>query len=139
MKRNKYLKIFDQNRGRLCNCKLFDSYGFKLKLLKSFFDDCEEDTIVWIYHPGYGHYLDMIPKKCRIIYDCVDDYKTFPEFSSDDMQEWIDKLTFNEALCEIEEYFDEYFTDTIDEVLENPIYFCLNKKMQNTKNKPVFM
>ena len=40
-------------------------------------------------------------------------------YVTDDMQKWIDKLTFNEALCEIEEYFDEYFTDTIDEVLEN--------------------
>ena len=38
---------------------------------------------------------------------------------TDDMQEWIDKLTFNDALVEIEEYFDEYFTDTIDEVIEN--------------------
>ena len=40
-------------------------------------------------------------------------------YVTDDMQKWIDKLTFNEALCEIEEYFDEYFTDTIDEVIEN--------------------
>ena len=40
-------------------------------------------------------------------------------YVTDDMQKWIDTLTFNEALCEIEEYFDEYFTDTIDEVLEN--------------------
>ena len=40
-------------------------------------------------------------------------------YVTDDKQEWIDKLTFNDALVEIEEYFDEYFTDTIDEVLEN--------------------
>ena len=40
-------------------------------------------------------------------------------YVTDDMQEWIDTLTFNDALVEIEEYFDEYFTDTIDEVLEN--------------------
>ena len=40
-------------------------------------------------------------------------------YVTDDMQKWIDTLTFNEALFEIEEYFDEYFTDTIDEVLEN--------------------
>ena len=45
--------------------------------------------------------------------------KDLVRYVSDDMQQWIDKLTFNEALCEIEEYFDEYFTDTIDEVLEN--------------------
>ena len=40
-------------------------------------------------------------------------------YVTDDMQQWIDKLTFNDALVEIEEYFDEYFTDTIQEVIEN--------------------
>ena len=45
--------------------------------------------------------------------------KDLVRYVTDDMQEWIDTLTFNEALCEIEEYFDEYFTDTIDEVIEN--------------------
>jgi hypothetical protein len=40
-------------------------------------------------------------------------------YVTDDMQRWIDDLTFNDAMVEIEEYFDEYFTDTIDEVLEN--------------------
>ena len=45
--------------------------------------------------------------------------KDLVRYVIDDMQKWIDTLTFNEALCEIEEYFDEYFTDTIDEVIEN--------------------
>ena len=45
--------------------------------------------------------------------------KDLVSYVTNDMQEWIDKLTFNEALCEIEEYFDEYFTDTIQEVIEN--------------------
>ena len=40
-------------------------------------------------------------------------------YVTDDMQKWIDDLSFNEALFEIEEYFDEYFTDTIQEVIEN--------------------
>ena len=40
-------------------------------------------------------------------------------YVTDDMQRWIDDQTFNDAMVEIEEYFDEYFTDTIDEVLEN--------------------
>ena len=40
-------------------------------------------------------------------------------YVTDDMQKWIDDLTFNDAMVEIEEYFDEYFTDTIDEVIEN--------------------
>ena len=40
-------------------------------------------------------------------------------YVTDDMQRWIDALTFNDAMVEIEEYFDEYFTDTIQEVIEN--------------------
>ena len=40
-------------------------------------------------------------------------------YVTDDMQKWIDDQTFNDAMVEIEEYFDEYFTDTIEEVLEN--------------------
>jgi len=39
-------------------------------------------------------------------------------YVTDDMQRWIDDLTFNDAMVEIEEYFDEYFTDTIQEVIE---------------------
>ena len=32
-------------------------------------------------------------------------------------QEWSDSLTYNEAMDELESYFDEMFTDTIEEVL----------------------
>ena len=39
-------------------------------------------------------------------------------YVTEDMQKWIDNLTFNDALVEIEGYFDEYFTETIEEVLE---------------------
>ena len=40
-------------------------------------------------------------------------------YVTDDMQKWIDDQKFNDAMFEIEEYFDEYFTDTIQEVIEN--------------------
>ena len=40
-------------------------------------------------------------------------------YVTDDMQRWIDDQTFNDAMVEIEEYFDEYFTATIQEVIEN--------------------
>ena len=40
-------------------------------------------------------------------------------YVTDDMQKWLDDQTFNDALFEIEEYFDEHFTDTIQEVIEN--------------------
>ena len=39
-------------------------------------------------------------------------------YVTDDMQRWIEDITFNDAMVEIEEYFDEYFTDTIQEVIE---------------------
>ena len=39
-------------------------------------------------------------------------------YVTDDMKKWIDDLTFNDAMVEIEEYFDEHFTDTIQEVIE---------------------
>ena len=44
--------------------------------------------------------------------------KDLVHYVTEDMQKWIDDLTFNDALVEIEEYFDEYFTDTIQEVIE---------------------
>ena len=44
--------------------------------------------------------------------------KDFVIYVTDDMQKWIDDQTFNDAMVEIEEYFDEYFTDTIQEVIE---------------------
>ena len=36
----------------------------------------------------------------------------------DDMTKWVGSLTYNEAMIEFKEYWDQYFTDTIDEVLE---------------------
>jgi len=44
--------------------------------------------------------------------------KDLVHYVTEDMQKWIDDLTFNDAMVEIEEYFDEYFTDTIQEVIE---------------------
>ena len=40
-------------------------------------------------------------------------------YVTDDMQKWIDDQTFNDAMFEIEEYFDENFVDTIEEVTKN--------------------
>ena len=38
-------------------------------------------------------------------------------YVTEDMKKWVDSLTFIEAITEIEEYFDEYFTETMSEVL----------------------
>ena len=43
-------------------------------------------------------------------------------------QEWIDSLTYNEAMDELESYFDEMFTDTIEEVLIDIKEFVLDYK-----------
>ena len=45
--------------------------------------------------------------------------KDLVRYVTDDMTKWVDSLTYNEAMREFKEYWDEYFTDTIQEVLEN--------------------
>ena len=44
--------------------------------------------------------------------------KDLVRYVTDDMTRWVDSLTYNDAMVEFEEYWDEYFTDTIQEVLE---------------------
>ena len=44
--------------------------------------------------------------------------KDLVQYVTDDMSKWVDSLTYNQAMIEFKEYWDEYFTDTIDEVLE---------------------
>ena len=44
--------------------------------------------------------------------------KDLVQYVTNDIGEWVDKLTYGEAMTEFQEYWEEYFTDTIDEVLE---------------------
>ena len=44
--------------------------------------------------------------------------KDLVQYVTNDIGEWVDKLTYAEAMNEFQEYWEEYFTDTIDEVLE---------------------
>ena len=44
--------------------------------------------------------------------------KDLVQYVTNDIGEWVDKLTYGEAMQEFSEYWEEYFTDTIDEVLE---------------------
>jgi glycosyltransferase involved in cell wall biosynthesis len=53
-----------------------------------------DDAILWVYHPGYGEFVDLIPHKL-LIYDCVDNYPSFPEFR--EHSDWLAKR--EEALC----------------------------------------
>ena len=38
-----------------------------------------------------------------------------------DISEWVDGLGYTEAMIEFENYWEEYFTDTIQEVIEGQI------------------
>lgn len=44
--------------------------------------------------------------------------KDLVRYVYDDMTDWVDSLGYTEAMIEFEEYWDEHFTDTIEEVLE---------------------
>ena len=44
--------------------------------------------------------------------------KDLVNYVMDDISNWVNKLTYGEAMIEFQEYWDEYFTDTIEEVLE---------------------
>lgn len=44
--------------------------------------------------------------------------KDLVRYVTDDMSEWVDSLGYTEAMIEFQDYWDEYFTDTIEEVLE---------------------
>ena len=44
--------------------------------------------------------------------------KDLVNYVMDDISNWVNKLTYGEAMIEFQEYWDEYFTDTINEVLE---------------------
>ena len=47
--------------------------------------------------------------------------KDLVRYVYDDMSDWIDSLGYTEAMIEFENYWEEYFTDTIKEVLEGQI------------------
>ena len=44
--------------------------------------------------------------------------KDLVQYVTDDMTKWVDSLNYNDAMVEFQEYWDEYFTDTIAEVVE---------------------
>jgi len=54
------------------------------------------DAVVWVYHPGYGDRVRQLPSSL-LVYDCVDDYTTFPEFRR--AQAWI--ATRERRLCAV--------------------------------------
>ena len=57
-----------------------------------------------------AHYVDRIVDNMSM--------KDLVYYVTEDMQKWVDSLTYNEAMIEFEEYWSEYFTDEIQEVIE---------------------
>ena len=47
--------------------------------------------------------------------------KDFVNYVMTDISEWVDGLGYTEAMIEFENYWEEYFTDTIQEVIEGQI------------------
>ena len=57
-----------------------------------------------------AHYVDRIVDNMSM--------KDLVYYVTEDMQKWVDSLTYNEAMIEFEEYWSEYFADEIQEVIE---------------------
>ena len=47
--------------------------------------------------------------------------KDLVQYVMTDISEWVDGLGYIEAMIEFENYWEEYFTDTIQEVIEGQI------------------
>ena len=71
----------------------YERFLFKLNRLKAAFLHAQSQgklPVLWVYHPGFGHYLDSLPKPYFLLYDCVDDYASFPSAAGNvKRQEWI--------------------------------------------------
>jgi glycosyltransferase involved in cell wall biosynthesis len=71
----------------------YERFAFKLQRIRHLFFKAHAEgklPIVWAYHPGYGHYLEFLPKPYFLIYDCVDDYASFPSAAGNTKrEEWI--------------------------------------------------
>ncbi len=71
------------------------SYDHKIAMVRRFLErEGITQPIVWVYHPGYGDAVDLLPRRL-LVYDCVDDYAAFPEYAAD--AEWLTRR--EEALC----------------------------------------
>jgi glycosyltransferase involved in cell wall biosynthesis len=71
------------------------TFDVRVKLLARYLERRNvTDPILWVYHPGYGPGVAAIPHRL-LVYDCVDEYSQFPQYSAD--AGWL--LEREEALC----------------------------------------
>lgn len=60
--------------------RTLSEYQIKVLFLKRFLErEGITDPIIWVYHPGYGEAVDLLPRKL-LVYDCVDNYEAFPNY-----------------------------------------------------------
>jgi glycosyltransferase involved in cell wall biosynthesis len=71
--------------------RYYNEFGLKVDLIRRYAYACEDPLILWVYHPGYGPYLKRIRRKAFVLYDCVDDYASFPKYQSGKPKDWIVK------------------------------------------------
>ena len=69
----------------------YNEFGLKVDLVKRYAHTCEGPLVLWVYHPGYGPYLERIRRRAFVLYDCVDDYASFPKYQSGKSKDWIVK------------------------------------------------
>jgi glycosyltransferase involved in cell wall biosynthesis len=61
--------------------RVFGQFDLRVRLIGRFLERARiDDAIIWVYHPGYGDRVAKLPHKL-LVYDCVDEYTAFPEFS----------------------------------------------------------
>ena len=77
--------------------RVFGQFDLRLRLLEQYLREHDmQNSIVWVYHPGYGAGVDRLPRKL-LVYDCVDEYTAFPEFGKS--KRWIAER--ERALCQL--------------------------------------
>ena len=66
------------------------NYYFKVRQAKWFIKNFGgKNSIIWVYHPACASYIKEFSSSL-IVYDCVDDYATFPEYNKNkNLKRWI--------------------------------------------------
>ncbi len=60
--------------------RIFLEFDLRLRMLRRFLvDQGLTDSILWIYHPGFGKAALDLPHRLSL-YDCVDEYSEFPNY-----------------------------------------------------------
>jgi glycosyltransferase involved in cell wall biosynthesis len=71
-------------------------FAKKVRAAQRFIDaHGSREPIWWVYHPGFGAYVEQFKPRGLLVYDCVDDYSAFPAYQAH--SEWLEER--ERALC----------------------------------------